>query len=514
MIERTKTLAEYFFSTRCSYFHRGISLTNKYQSSSLFKTVIDNLRELEDGQLAAPFLEVPSRKLYPDYYKEIKEPISLEEIETNLDSYATADDLIDAFDLMMSNAIAYNGEETQIAQDARRIRDFVQSQLDDGVKQEEEEMEEEDEGIDQEQDENFEYKEYLKNLKEQEHKLIDDLISYKARGRKVAEIFMDEPSRELYPHYYEIVQDPTSINTVLKQIDGDRSTNTIDGFADAVQLIFDNAKLFNEESSQVYADAVILEKQFNNKLNKLREAFVEPSGYSEWVQSVEDANEEDDEEEEDEGEDEQEEEDLEATEEALREERLKHFVDEQRRRDPGKTQDDALIDGVNITSMVPSTNAQQRYVQGRLSSGITPGGPPVNPAMANLFQISFPASKTHIVQSYAVDLPTYHHTINMSVVMHKSCHSRIYNLMVHHNSTRRVVPISSSSTNPWNDINKPLVDKFEIRLQPGLNKIEVVLQAGPIQRGPVRHVTQQLPSEGREEEKYIIWAMLQKAVGP
>lgn len=98
--------------------------------------------------------------------------------------------------------------------------------------------------------------------------------------------------------------------------------------------------------------------------------------------------------------------------------------------------------------------------------------------------------------------------------MHKSCHSRIYNLMVHHNSTRRVVPISSSSTNPWNDINKPLVDKFEIRLQPGLNKIEVVLQAGPIQRGPVRHVTQQLPSEGREEEKYIIWAMLQKAVGP
>lgn len=464
--------------------------------------------------MAAPFLEVPSRKLYPDYYKEIKEPISLEEIEANLDSYVTADELIDAFDLMMNNAISYNGEETPIAQDAKKIRDFVQSQLDDGVKEEEPENDEEEEENDEEQDESSEYKEYLKTLKEQEHKLIDDLVSYKARGRKVAEIFMDEPSRELYPHYYEIVQEPTSINTVSKLIDEDRLTNTIDGFADTVQLIFDNAKLFNEETSQVYADAVVLEKQFNNKLSKLKEAFPEPEGFSEWVQNYEDENDENDDDDDEEGEEDQEDEDPEATEEALREERLKHFVDEQRRREPGKTLDDALIDCVNITSMVPSTNAQQRYMQGRLNSGISPGGPPVNPTMANLFQISFPASKTHIVQSYAVDLPTYHHTINMSVVMHKSCHSRIYNLMVHHNSTRRVVPISSSSTNPWNDINKPLVDKFEIRLQPGLNKIEVVLQAGPIQRGPVRHVTQQLPAEGREEEKYIIWAMLQKAVGP
>lgn len=69
------------------------------------------------------FLELPSKSDYPDYYKVIKKPISLEEIQVKLYDYESVQQFSDDIQLMVRNAKTYNEAGSAVYTDAVTIAD-------------------------------------------------------------------------------------------------------------------------------------------------------------------------------------------------------------------------------------------------------------------------------------------------------------------------------------------------------------------------------------------------------
>lgn len=91
----------------------------------LLDYTIDNRQPME------PFLVLPSKKLYPDYYQIIQHPIDMNTIEKNIenDRYGTVDDIVGDYRLMFSNCRKYNEENSMIYDDANRLEKVLNSKL-------------------------------------------------------------------------------------------------------------------------------------------------------------------------------------------------------------------------------------------------------------------------------------------------------------------------------------------------------------------------------------------------
>lgn len=68
-------------------------------------------------------MRLPSKRQYPDYYVQIKHPISLDEIKTHLDtkSYDTLEAVRQDLETCFRNAKRYNMKESQIWKDAKHL---------------------------------------------------------------------------------------------------------------------------------------------------------------------------------------------------------------------------------------------------------------------------------------------------------------------------------------------------------------------------------------------------------
>lgn len=81
----------------------------------LFDT-IKNLSNNQGAPLSEPFWKLPSRRYYPDYYKEIKNPVSLSQIKTKLKKgdYGTVSEVAGDMNIMFENAKKYNLQTSKL----------------------------------------------------------------------------------------------------------------------------------------------------------------------------------------------------------------------------------------------------------------------------------------------------------------------------------------------------------------------------------------------------------------
>src|SRR5947209_14306778 len=70
--------------------------------------------------------------------------------------------------------------------------------------------------------------------------------------------FYEKPSKRQYPDYYQLIQRPTSLTDIKKQVEKGRFS-TWDAFIAEMRLIWSNAKLYNDDGSQIYLFAEALE---------------------------------------------------------------------------------------------------------------------------------------------------------------------------------------------------------------------------------------------------------------
>lgn len=228
----------------------------------------------ESKVVLAPFLRLPSKKAFPDYFQVIEHPISLAEIKTrnNKSDYTTLQSLFDDFKLLRDNALQYNEQTSEIAVSANLILRTVEDYLIQSLTAQDGDI--------------TPVKDYMSQLEQHELRIMDELAKFKQGRRFVAELFIDEPSREEYPEYYNIISNATSINTIKSQISSGKA-RTITAFKEIVQPMFDNAHTANEENSQVVADAKLLEKSFQSRLDKMiKQLSTEPTGYTAIAASI------------------------------------------------------------------------------------------------------------------------------------------------------------------------------------------------------------------------------------
>mmetsp|Transcript_19225 Transcript_19225/g.43957 ORF Transcript_19225/g.43957 Transcript_19225/m.43957 type:complete len:526 (+) Transcript_19225:332-1909(+) len=85
--------------------------------------------------------------------------------------------------------------------------------------------------------------------------------------RRLCEIFLEKPSPEQFPDYYEIISKPIAINDILRKCRGKMYAN-MQEFHDDWNLMFANAKQFNGDDSWVVEDGKTIKKELDRVLKK------------------------------------------------------------------------------------------------------------------------------------------------------------------------------------------------------------------------------------------------------
>jgi len=272
---------------------------------------VKNIEDDDGDLLSEPFLKQPSKKYFPEYYKEIKKPMSFNKIryKIEMNSYDTVMDLAQDFVLMFKNAKKYNHDESQIYKDAvtlqvsmiEKLRELDEDLADEFMEEMEDDDGEDDDDDDDEEDEDDGYEEEEEppktpavsrsrarksivtpesndrkrpaprkslgdeTLKKRLRSLFTTVYDYSdTNGRLLRPIFMVLPSRKDYPDYYQVIMEPIDIPMIQEKIRAEKYP-TEHALLSDFELMFNNARHYNEEGSQVYQDANTLDKALHSK---------------------------------------------------------------------------------------------------------------------------------------------------------------------------------------------------------------------------------------------------------
>ncbi|KAF8940876.1 hypothetical protein BGZ47_007579 [Haplosporangium gracile] len=209
-----------------------LPLDNKQEAMATIIERLENLTDKSGRSVSELFLELPNREDYPDYYQIIQTPIAFDVIKGRLDAGQYTEETIGDFakDLktMITNAKTYNRDGSMVYRDATFLEfsaDFCR-------------------------------------------RILDAIKDYEDKGgRQLAELFLELPSAKDYPDYYDEITKPIAINDIEEKIDqGDYPT--LETFEKDINQMFDNAKQYNAEGSDVYLDAEELQQLFWKSIGK------------------------------------------------------------------------------------------------------------------------------------------------------------------------------------------------------------------------------------------------------
>ncbi|XP_068839148.1 protein polybromo-1 isoform X20 [Capricornis sumatraensis] len=266
------------------------SITSFMDVSNPFYQLYDTVRSCRNNQgqlIAEPFFHLPSKKKYPDYYQQIKTPISLQQIRTKLKNqeYETLDHLECDLNLMFENAKRYNVPNSAIYKRVLKLQQVMQAKKKELARRDD--IEDGDSMISSATSDTGSAKrkrntldsEMLglrrlsskKNIRKQRMKILFNVV-LEARepgsGRRLCDLFMVKPSKKDYPDYYKIILEPMDLKIIEHNIRNDKYAGE-EGMIEDMKLMFRNARHYNEEGSQVYNDAHILEKLLKDKRKEL-----------------------------------------------------------------------------------------------------------------------------------------------------------------------------------------------------------------------------------------------------
>ncbi|XP_035918994.1 protein polybromo-1-like isoform X3 [Anopheles stephensi] len=269
----------------------------------LFDQLYNTANTNDPNALGAPLGEslwkLPNKRFHPEYYNLIKKPISMAQIRNKLKKgiYTHITDMTADLYLMLDNAKKANAPNTKTHKDALKMQKILNQKLIDSG-----DLEESDEEVDEEDTDSSTHTSSRKkaraardsksigsplhhssisnvvvsksnrvlpatSLKKKLLSLHEFLVGFTYDDHQPMALFMEKPSKKLYPDYYQVIQHPIDMATIENNIKADRY-NTIDDIVGDYRLMFSNCRKYNEEGSMIYEDANILEKALNEKLKE------------------------------------------------------------------------------------------------------------------------------------------------------------------------------------------------------------------------------------------------------
>ncbi|CAH2009995.1 unnamed protein product [Acanthoscelides obtectus] len=228
----------------------------------------------EDGRKPMlAFMEKPSKKLYPEYYEVIAEPIDFLEIEAKIkaEQYSCEADLVKDFRLMFSNCRQFNEENSPIFEDANRLEKYldvkvikpVKPRLGPGPGRPPGSCNRSPDGTFRRAKDSprvYKPRKLICNQERYLKTLYDTIKDYREPkdNRQLSLIFMKLPSKIDYPDYYEVIKEPIDMERLSFKLKTNQY-ETLDDLVADFTLMFDNACKFNEPDSQIYKDALVLQ---------------------------------------------------------------------------------------------------------------------------------------------------------------------------------------------------------------------------------------------------------------
>ncbi|KAI0018156.1 hypothetical protein F4780DRAFT_752210 [Xylariomycetidae sp. FL0641] len=278
----------------------------------------------DDGyHIASQFQRIPNRRLLPDYHEVIKEPIAFSTIRTKKikKQYNSFPEFVRDVALITHNAQVYNRPSSQVFKDAVRLREVFKEELqklvddetitaDEAVLPDLGEIPEAEDSLDEEEADGDEEEEEEDEEEEEEDEDDDDsddggtrrfgsrrrragqkpnakddaqisrgrppqvLTPVEARieailkglrklkhddGELLVFPFERLPDRTANPDYYTTIANPIALDIIKRKCKRKKYQNVDQALQD-LDLMFNNAKEYNEDSSQLYKDAVRLQK--------------------------------------------------------------------------------------------------------------------------------------------------------------------------------------------------------------------------------------------------------------
>ncbi|KZF18916.1 Bromodomain-containing protein [Xylona heveae TC161] len=271
-----------------------------------------------------------NRRITPDYYDVIKEPMALSTIKQRINAreYKNFSEFVRDFALIPHNAQLYNRPEALVYHDALTFKAVLEAELqklvdrhivsaevtvlpdlgeippaspqpineEDDDEEEEEEEEEEDDGEDSDEEGVRRRRKRASRMgaikrdggasKDDAGQKGNDADSRKRRGRpprvdtpmetriknilkgirklknpdgqlKVAH-FEKLPDKATMPEYFQEIKTPLAID-IIKRKQKRKKYQSVDHFMKDMEIMFENAKMYNEDESQIYKDAVELQ---------------------------------------------------------------------------------------------------------------------------------------------------------------------------------------------------------------------------------------------------------------
>ncbi|XP_065223085.1 protein polybromo-1 isoform X3 [Planococcus citri] len=220
--------------------------------------------------LADPFLKLPSKRYYPNYYKEIKNPLSLLQIKKKLinGEYGTVSEVAGDLNILFENAKKFNKPDSKLYKDAVKLQKDMQNKVQELLDFQNQYSDSEDDSADEPTAKRVKSSKaltrgkYLNNipLKRRLYSLCKCIKDYVTEdGRQPMLMFMEKPSKKLYPDYYKVISEPIDMLTIENNIRSEKY-NSEEEILNDFKLMFRNCREYNEEGSLIYEDAIMLEK--------------------------------------------------------------------------------------------------------------------------------------------------------------------------------------------------------------------------------------------------------------
>jgi len=231
-----------------------------------------------------PFLQLPSKREFADYYITIGDPISLNEIRKKLKAgeYDSLSSLYEDLDLMFENCKEYNRPDSRLYKDGVKLQRAAKAKFeelggsDDGDGSDDDDEDDDDEEEVDEDDEDEDEDEPLAvttprvvGLKKVLRALYNSIYRYRNKdGIQLIGVFIQKPSKKDYPDYYTVITQPMDMKTIDEKVKRNAYANVEEFLADA-KLMFNNCRRYNEEGSDIYEDANALEKILMAKVREM-----------------------------------------------------------------------------------------------------------------------------------------------------------------------------------------------------------------------------------------------------
>ena len=229
-------------TSQCDYLKKPTKVANRRRAnpvvtlSTILETILNEMREMPNVQL---FLQPVNPKLVPDYYNIIRHPMDLQTIRSKLHEhrYVSREAFLVDVNQIVSNCELYNGPRHSMTAAAQRMMDLCLQRV-------------------------AEKEEKLMRLEKAINPLLDDddMVALSFIFTTVVEDrlmkvegsypFHNPVNRKLQKNYYELIQSPIDLSTMLKKVKEHRYQTRAEFEAD-VELMAANCEQFNGPQSSL-----------------------------------------------------------------------------------------------------------------------------------------------------------------------------------------------------------------------------------------------------------------------